>query len=206
MKKIHCCLLFCLLLITLLVIVYQYKKPNRKCENASAKFVERVLVFKAETSTPLENRIESYVAEDVQETRTLSQEDIRAISAEYGRLTRILIALGGPIEHEVNQTAGQFYYLMGYLLGREKPMIKKTNERLNIIPHYMFDIREGEIRFPPLTLEYANLLQELHVLMDKPEQTDEEDARIRQIAWGIYDMVKTNTPTSIFQMPEGKEE
>ena len=90
-----------------------------------------------------------------------------------------------------------------YFLIVEKPMIAKANAKLNIIPHYFFDVRDGEVRFPPDTS--WELLKELRDLMDQPEQTDEEVIRIKQIAWEIYDMVKTNTPTSVFQMPKAEE-
>ena len=84
--------------------------------------------------------------------------------------------------------------------------IRNINEEMQIIPHYFVDVRDGEVRLPPNTSECGALMEVLFALMEQPDPTDEDKKKIRQIAWEIYDMVKTNTPTSIFQMPERKEE
>ena len=64
------------------------------------------------------------------------------------------------------------------------------------------DVRDGEIRIAPSTAEYRNLQLELVRLFRKPELTDEESEMIRQIISEIKEMAKTNTPTSVFQMPK----
>jgi len=66
----------------------------------------------------------------------------------------------------------------------------------------MVDIRNGEIRIPPDTVEYHTLLRELFGLSRKPELTDEESERMRQIIREARKRAKTNTPTSAFQMPK----
>jgi len=210
MRKIHYITIVCLLTVISLFVLYLDRTPRQKDKSISTEVAEKI----EETSTSIkdgtqDNGAESIIVGNEREGRILSKEEWRAVVVERTRLSRLLfheldIDRSNIQEHDINKTIGQFDYLMGGLL--DKLMIKKTNERLNVIPHYMFDVRDGEIRFPPHTREYADLLQKLRVLMDKPEQTEEEDARIRQIAWEIYDMVKTNTPTSVFQMPESKEE
>jgi len=82
------------------------------------------------------------------------------------------------------------------------PMTAKANKELKIFPCQIIDIRDGEIRFPPPTDELWNLCHKLfYELMNQPELTDDDMAKIRQLASEIKDMAKTNTPTSAFQLP-----
>ena len=75
------------------------------------------------------------------------------------------------------------------------------NEELKIFPYQVVDIRDGEIRFPPSADEFWVLFNNLFQLMNQPELTDDDIAKIRQLASEIKDMAKTNTPTSAFQLP-----
>ena len=204
MKKKHSIIAIALFIAILLAMAYLHRTPKQKEESTLAEITEKIAKVDEGTSAILNTGAKNHMAEDVREPRMLSQEEFRVIGEEYRRLRRLWRALDVSNEHEINGALSRMGYVQLYL--PQRPMIGKANARLNVIPHYMFDVKDGEVRIPPNTEKYWGLLQELRELMDKPEQTDEEDTRIRQIAWEIYDMVKTNTPTSVFQMPESKEE
>jgi len=88
----------------------------------------------------------------------------------------------------------------------EYPAFRRVNEELKIFPYHIVDIRDGEIRFPPNTSEYGVLRSRIITLMNQSDLTDEDKERIKGIAREIYEMVKTNTPTSAFQITPEEEE
>jgi len=83
---------------------------------------------------------------------------------------------------------------------------REVNEELRIFPYCLQDVRRGGVRFPPNTKEFWKLFNNLYGLMNRPDPTDDDKEKMKQIAKEIHALVKANTPTSKFQMPERKEE
>jgi len=96
-------------------------------------------------------------------------------------------------------------YSLAYRL-HSYPMATKANESLRIVPDQLHDFRDGEIRFPPTTEEFGNLYKVLIQAMNKPELAEDDLEKISQIVQYLKQMVRTNTPTSIFQIPSGAED
>ena len=85
---------------------------------------------------------------------------------------------------------------------RHNPMVAKLNDDLHIVWDQVMDVRNGEIRFPPTTREYWALHNKLFDMMKKPDPSDEDIEQIKRLAMEINKMVRENTPTSVYQMPE----
>ena len=80
--------------------------------------------------------------------------------------------------------------------------LEQANKEFRVSPHQLVDFRDGEIRFPPDTDEFWNFFSSLCDLMYRSKLTDDDIAKIRQLASEIREMAKTNMPTSAFQMPK----
>jgi len=85
-------------------------------------------------------------------------------------------------------------------------MVSGGDEDLMRMLHRVIDIRDGAIRIPPDTEEYRDLRKELDGVVYRSGLTAENTEQVRALVEKINQMAKTNTPTSVIQLPKDAEE
>jgi len=203
----------CLLIVGFLIALYLSQKPIAKENCVPAETVKETVAIKQGTivspdvekeSTPKENGVENIPSpilrppEKSEDSRLLETfEEFSKMGTELARIRRLR---GDFSEEEHRQWRALDMHL--WILFQILRDVAKDERKRDMLEDFrlIVDYRDGELRLP-LINRYNELLR----LVRQPELTEDDRGTIRQIIRELNESAKTNTPTSAFQAPKGKE-